>query len=226
MVGPSAWRRLSEGRQAGQQEQFLGFPQLALVAAKGAAALDPLSFVDRRNLGVGYLYLARYGEAAHAAHAALALAPGQQDGLILLCQSDSDLGNLAEAHAMEAQLAMSPAFAKGCAFDIALGEHETKRASAILEDFARDFREGELGAAQIGTMYAAAGDTGKAIVWFGRAYDLGEPGLFVIPGDRALPPDLFLQPGWKALRGRPLFVTWRTAHDRLANGVAASDPVN
>ena len=202
--------------------QFLGFPELALAAAEGAAALNPLSFVDHLNAGVAYYYLGKYGEAAKAAHAALALATGQPSGLVLLCAADARARNLAEARAIELQLAPSPSAAQGCAFDIALGTSSASEARRLVANVARDFPKDGIGPREIGGMYAAAGDTDSAITWFARAYDLREIEFFTIRYDRTIPPELFAQAGWKTLTDRPLYQAWQSAHDRLANDLAGS----
>ena len=202
--------------------QFLGFPELALAAAKGAVTLNPLSFADHLNTGVAYYDLGRYGEAAKAAHAALALVAGQPSGLALLCGADARGGNLAEARGVELQLASSPSAAQGCAFDIALGARSATDAQRIVTNFSRDFPNGGMGAAEIGGMYADAGDTNSALAWFGRAYDRSEIEFFTIRFDRTIPPELFAQPGWKVLANRPLYQAWQSAHDRLANELAGS----
>ena len=74
----SRMRAISPNSNTVQHEMFryyqlLGFPDRALDAARGAAALDPLSVVDRLNVASAAIHVARNGEAAEAAQAALAL---------------------------------------------------------------------------------------------------------------------------------------------------------
>lgn len=200
--------------------QLLGFPERALTAAQGAAVLDPLSFVDHLNVAAAYIHLARFNDAADASRAALALVSDQPDVLALLCTSEAHLGHLSEARTLEVRLAHDPGAALGCAFDIALGAHRVDEADAIMDRLARSFPQGDLAATDIGDMYAVAGDSAKAVAWLTRAYDLKEFALFTVAYDRAIAPEFFAQPGWKALSGRPLFQAWHAAHDRLAEDLS------
>jgi TolB-like protein len=198
--------------------QILGFPDRALEAARGAAALDPLSVVDRLNVAAAATHIARYGEAAAAAQAALALHAHHSYVEALLCTAYAHTGRLAEAKAIEADFvkAKDADDAEGCAFDIAIGEMRLDDARRIVDGMAAKIATSGMPAADIADNYALAGAYPNALLWLGRAYDAREYQLFTIGFDRAISPKFFTEPGWKALIQRPLFMDWQAAHNRLA----------
>jgi hypothetical protein len=144
--------------------------------------------------------------------------------LSVLCEADARERRFTEARQIEQKLAAG--VAQGCAFDIAIGEHRSADADAIMEKLAGSFPQGDLGASSIGNMYADAGETGKALTWFARAYETREFGLFTIAYDRGIAPEFFALQGWKALADRPLFQGWRVAHDQVEKEFAASSLQN
>jgi TolB-like protein/tetratricopeptide (TPR) repeat protein len=203
--------------------QILGFPDRALDAARGAAALDPLSVVDRLNVAAAAIHVARYGEAAAAAQAALALHSHHNYVEAQLCTAYAHTGRLDEARAIAARFASAgdDDDAGFCRFDIAIGEMRLDDARRIVDGMAARFSGLDLPAADIGDNYAVAGDTQKALAWLERAYDAREYQLFTIHTDRAIAPRFFAEPRWVALTQRPLYRDWRQAHDRLARELAA-----
>ena len=79
---------------------FLGFPDRALQAARGAAQLDPLSVADHLNVTDALLHMARFGEAASAAEAALLLHADQPYIRAQLCTAYAHTGYLSQARAI------------------------------------------------------------------------------------------------------------------------------
>lgn len=203
--------------------QILGFPDRALGAARGAAALDPLSVVDRLNVAAAATHLARYGEAAAAAQAALDLHAHHSYVEALLCTAYAHTGRLAEAKAIKAGFvdANDMDDAEGCAFDIAVGEMRLDDARRIVDGMAAKVATSGIPAADIGDNYALAGAYPSALLWLGRAYDAREYQLFTIGFDRAIAPRFFAEPGWRTLTQRPLFKDWQAAHERLTRELAA-----
>lgn len=203
--------------------QLLGFPDRALEAARGAAALDPLSVVDRLNVAAAAIHVARYGEAAAAAQAALALQSHHDYVEAQLCTAYAHTGRLDAARAIAARFsaANDNDDAQACAFDIAVGESRFDDARRIVDGMAARFSSLDLPAADIGDSYAVAGDSEKALDWLERGYEAREYQLFTIHTDRAIAPQFFAAPRWKALTQRPLFRDWQQAHDRLARELAA-----
>ena len=206
--------------------QALGFPEEALAAAKGAAQLNRLSFVDLLNIAAADNHLNRFADAAKAGEDARALEPNSPDVISYLCTAYAHGNQPAKAHAMEQQLmAMGQAaYVQGCRFDIAISEGRKKEAIAILDKLAGQYPNGGLAATDLGDSYAGSGDYPAAINWLNKAYDAREYYLFAITSDKGVPPDFFETPGWKALWQRPLTIEWRAAHDALAADLAAPRP--
>lgn len=204
--------------------QILGFPDRALEAARGAAALDPLSVVDRLNVASAAIHVARYGEAAAAAQAALALHSNLSYVEAQLCTAYAHTGRLDDARAIQARFtkANDSDDADGCAFDIAIGEMRLDDARRIVDGMAAKFSTLDLPAADMGDNYAVAGDHPNALIWLQRGYDAKEFQVFTIGTDRAIAQSFFAEPGWKALLRQPLFKDWQAAHDKLARDLAAS----
>ncbi len=205
--------------------QILGFPERALEAARGAAALDPLSVVDRLNVAAAATHIAHYGEAASAAQSALALHAHHAYVEALLCTAYAHTGRLDDARAIAAEFskANDRDDAEGCAFDIAVGDMRMADARKIVDGMASRFSSLDMPAADIGDDYAVAGGSESAFPWLQRAYDAKEYQLFTIGFDRAIPPEFFGKPGWKALSQRPLFKDWQAAHDKLASELASAE---
>ncbi len=203
--------------------QLLGFPELALAAARGAVKLDPLSFVDRLNVAAALNHVARFGKSAAAANDARALEPNQPYILAILCTGYAHSGRLNDARAIGAKLvaAKDQSDADGCDFDIAVGEHRLDDARTIMDKLASQFPDGDLAATDLGDSYAVAADYPDAVKWLARAYDLKEFALFTIPFDKAIAPAFFDEPGWKAIEQKPLYVDWQNAHDSIAADLAA-----
>ncbi|HEY1638454.1 MAG TPA: hypothetical protein VGF62_08020 [Rhizomicrobium sp.] len=203
--------------------QVTGFPEEALHAAQGAAQLNRLSLVDRLNVAVAFLHLARWNEAAKAAEDALALSPGQPDVLDSLCEAYSRSNRLADARKVQTRLSnmREAEAASDCAFAIAIGEGNLKMARAMTDKLAAQFPHGDYGALDIGDDYAIAGAYPEAIKWLTRSYDQHEFTFFTLPYDRAIAPAFFQTRGWKALWQRPLVQQWQAAHDQIARDVAA-----
>jgi len=96
-------------------------------------------------------------------------------------------------------------------------------ARKIVDGMASRFSSLDMPAADIGDDYAVAGGSESAFPWLQRAYDAKEYQLFTIGFDRAIPPEFFGKPGWKALSQRPLFKDWQAAHDKLASELASAE---
>ena len=203
--------------------QFLGFSDAALDAARGAAKLDPLSFVDRLNVAAGLLHNGRYAETMAAAQDALALTPDVPYVLSLLCSAATHRGDLAAARAARDKLiaVKSNVSLHNCEFQIAVAQGRTAEAKAIIHQLAQTFSKGGPSATELGENYAIVGDYPRALQWLTRAYDSGEYLLFLIPGEKVIPPAFFEYPGWKALYARPLFDAWRQARVRVAADLGA-----
>lgn len=197
--------------------QIMGFPERALIAARSASELDPLSFVDKLNVAAALIHLARFPEAAGAAQAALKLEPDQPYVQSQLCTGYARGGRSADARKLADQFKAKglDEIYQGCMFDIAVGENRSADAEKILDAFAAQFPNVGMSATDIADNYAAAGIFEKAMTWLDRAYDAKEFALFTIPYDAAIAPAFFQTPKWKAFWNRPLIKDWQAAHDRL-----------
>jgi TolB-like protein len=210
---------------------FMGFPDLAQAAAKGAARLDPLSFADRFNTASFLLHAARFPEAIDAARSALTLRPHQPVALALLCVAAANAGQAALASATADDLAHGQAGGtKGsvdetagplCNFALAMAQRRAGNAEKIVDSLAAGFPQSGIGAYDLGEKYAIAGDFKKADAWFSRSYDDRDFLIFLLPGDKLVPQAFRDSPQYKALLAQPLFREWSEAHDQLASDLAA-----
>lgn len=210
---------------------FMDFPDLALAAVKGAAWLDPLSFVDRFNTAAFLLHDARFPEAVQASTSALALRPHHPVALAILCVAAANAGQLPLAHKVENELSHSDvnrsrrseddAAEPLCASAIDIAEHRWDDAKRIIDKLAQGFPQSGVSASELGDKYAIIGEIRKADFWFTRSYDNREFRLFLLPSDRLVPDSFRDTPQYKALLDRPLFRDWSRAHEQLASDLAA-----
>jgi hypothetical protein len=175
-------------------------------------------------LAAAAIHIARYGEAASAAHAALSLHAHNSYVEALLCKAYAHTGRLAEAKAIDSGFVKvrNVDDAEGCAFGIAVGEIRLDDARKIVDSMVAEVSSSGVPSADIADYYAMAADYRSALHWLGRAYDAREYQLFTIGFDRAIAPEFFAEPGWKALTQRPLFRDWQAAHGRLGREFAAA----
>jgi TolB-like protein len=202
---------------------FLGLPDRALEAAKGAAQLDPLSAVDRSNVAAALIHTARFGEAASAAEAALAHADRPYIRA-QMCTAYAHTNRLAQAQAIARNFAASndKTSQAGCLFDIAVGSGHLADAQKIVDSLAAQYPNIGMTAADLGDCYAVAGDNRNAVTWLQRAYDQKDFLLFTIPSDKTIPQAFFASGDWKGLVRQPLFRDWQAAHDSLVSELAHS----
>jgi TolB-like protein len=211
--------------------EFMGFPDLALAAAEGAARLDPLSFSDRFNVATFLLHDARFSQAIVATKAALALRPHQPVALAVLCVSAANAAQLDLAYATENELTLSGK-TKGahsaddtsdalCRFAIAAAERRLDRAHAIVDELAGGFPRSGIGAYDLGEKYSIVGDFQKAGFWFSRSYDNKGFLMFLLPGDKLVPSRFRNSPEYRTIIDQPLFRNWQAAHEAVAHDLAA-----
>lgn len=202
--------------------QILGFPDRALVAARGAAELNPLSFVDKLNVAAALIHIARFDEAAIAAQQALKLQPDQPYVKSMLCTAYARSNRVAEARAIADEFSRANAkdLSEGCLFDIAVGEKRLVEAGKIMDGIAAKYPAIDFSATDLGDNYAVAGHFDKASTWLERAYADKEFALFTIPYDAAISREYFETPRWKTLWSRPRVLDWQAAHDKLAAEIA------
>jgi TolB-like protein/tetratricopeptide (TPR) repeat protein len=199
--------------------QFTGFPELALDAARDAAKLDPLSIVDKLNVAAALEHNGQFGEAAKVANAALVLSPGQAYLEQILCTSAARSGDWSAARRAETTLvaAHNQAGADGCALQTKIAQGRLREARELTAKLAASFSHDGPTASEIAEDYAECGDFQSAGDWLGRAYDAKEFLIVLFAYESVVPRDFFATPQWNALMSRPLFVTWRDAHDDVAS---------
>jgi TolB-like protein len=198
--------------------QFLGFPDLALEAARGAAKLDPLSAPDRINIAAGLIHTGRFAEAAAAARAGLALAPEHPVLTGMLCTAAAWSSDRATAERSEAKLnALHDTLnADYCKFEMAAAAKRVNDAKATADRLASTFSHGGASATDLVVDYAMCGDFKTAGKWLERSDALKESYIVLIPSEKLVPESFFDTPEWTAIYARPLFTAWRAAHDEVA----------
>lgn len=198
--------------------QHLGFPEQALEAAQGASLLDPLSEVDRLNVIVALIHLARFGEAATIARDALNRMPNHVYIRAILCTAYAHSGEIKKARVIADQFSKThdKADSDGCRFDIALSTGKLDDARRINNAFAAQYPDGPMDAVSLAYNYVIMGDAQAAVRWMEQAYSRRDFEMFALPFDRSIPQSVLVNPGWKALMQKPLFRDWQAAHDQLA----------
>jgi adenylate cyclase len=213
--------------------EFMAFPDLALAAAQSAARLNPLSFADRFNVETFLLHDARFSDAIVAGRAALAQIPHQPVALAVLCVAAANAGQSELAHTTEKELSQSEGIGQAhsaddtsatlCEFALAAAEHRVREARTIIDNLAKGFPQSGIGAYDLGEKYTIVGDFEQAGLWFNRSYDSGDFLIFLLPGDKLVPPAFRDCPEYRALLDRPLFRNWQAAHDAVADDLATRD---
>lgn len=203
--------------------QYLGFPDLALVAASGAAKLDPLSFVDRLNVVAALFQTGNFSDAISAAQSALNLEPNNPEVLMQLCAVAAHVGDIRTALAAEQKLSnIGDEFnSKTCQLYISVAVGRRSEAREIVDHLAQTYLRGGIRASEIAWDYLFVGDFRRATHWLDLAYERKELQLFLLPVDKYLQPAVFESRAWKDFYRRPLFESWRKAHDGVAADIAA-----
>lgn len=200
---------------------YMGLPDLALSAARRAADLDPLSFIDRSNLAHYAVYTGDTAEAMKYAREAAALQPGSVPALSILCEVAAAAHDFAEANRMLAQLKIATADETrvgdraACEFWIAAHSGNKAVSRQIVEGAIQGYPGNGVMAGDISTGYRYLGDSDKARQWYVRALDHRElvlPMLHFANG----PATMFGEPAWLEVRKRPEVVAWENARIRIA----------
>lgn len=200
---------------------YMGLPDLALSAARRAAELDPLSFIDRSNLAHYAVYVGNTAESMKFAREAAALQPGSEPALSVMCEAAAAAGDFDEANRMLAQLTIATADdtrvgdRAACQFWIAAHSGNKAISRQIVEGAIQGYPGNGVMAGDISTGYRYLGDSDKAREWYVRALDKRElvlPMLHFANGPTAM----FGEPAWQEVRNRPEVVAWENARSRIA----------
>jgi len=201
---------------------YLGLPDLAVSAARRAAELDPLSYIDRSNLANYSLAGGQPEQALKYAREASELQPGSTGGLGVLCEALSAAKNFTEANRVLDQITTLTADdarvgdRAACQFWVAAYSGDKKVAGGIVEEVVSGFPGNGVSAFDISTGYRTMGENGKALHWYVRAIDNRElaalPAPYLVKGPR----EVFQQPDWVAARNRPEVIAWENARKKIA----------
>lgn len=201
--------------------QYMGFPKVALEARRRAVQLDPLSFSYRNNLGAAQWHVGQRSEAIATLGRAFELQPNHLAILRELCAFNATAGRLNEARRYPPLIAALNnshfRWVGGeCQIEIALAEHKLAEARRLLDH--GDWKSFDL--AELGALYARAGDMHHAMKLFSKAYDRHQPWLIWIRYDTVTPRAVLADARWRALWHRPLLAQWQRYHDRIAAELA------
>ena len=201
--------------------QYMGFPKLALEVRRQAVQLDPLAFSYRNNLALAQWHLGRLKDAIATAGTALELQPNHLAVLRELCAFHAAVGNMGQARHYAQLIEGShnthfPWVGADCQIEIAFGESRIAQARGLIDHLDRKGFD----IAELGLLYARAGDLSQAMKFFSEAYDTRNQGLIWIRYDAGTPKNLPDDLRWQALWRRPLLVEWQHYHDRIAADLA------
>jgi serine/threonine-protein kinase len=200
---------------------YLGLPDLAIAAARRAADLDPLSYIDRSNLANYALAHGQAKQAVELAREASELQPGNTGGLAVLCEALSAQKSFEEANRILAQLATLTADDPkvgdrvACQFWVAAFSGDTKTARGIVDQVAPGFPGNGVTAFDISTGYRIMGDDDKALQWYVRSIDNRELVALPAPYLAKGPRDMFALPNWIEARKRPDVIAWENARTKI-----------
>jgi tetratricopeptide (TPR) repeat protein len=200
----------------------MGLPDLAIDAAKRAAELDPLAFIDRANIAVFAVSQNRFGEAIASAREALALQPGGVEPLGILCEVLAASKQFDEARRVQAQIATLSDEAKqpgphaACTFWIAVNYGNTAEARSVMAEIVAHYPGNGVMAGDISTGYRVLGENDEALKWYIRALDAREVAMLQSPYFAKGPREVFGTRAWLDIRNRADVQTYETARARIA----------
>jgi TolB-like protein/Tfp pilus assembly protein PilF len=201
---------------------YMGLPELAIDAAKRAAKLDPLSFIDRTNLATFAITRRRFDEALANAREGLDLQPGNLDAMSAMCEVLSAAGKFGDAKKMYSrlQLQTEPGNDAGpvtaCQFWIAAYSGDRETAAKIVEMIVAGWPQNGITAGDISTGYRFLRQDDKARMWYARALDGRELAMLQLPYFGKGPLEMFRKPDWIAVRDRPEVQAWEVARKKIA----------
>lgn len=201
---------------------YLALPDLAVAAARRAADLDPLSYIDRSNLANYALARGTPEEAVKVAREASDLQPGSTGGLAVLCEALAASKDFDEAQRVLVQITTltidDPRVGDrvACQFWIAAYSGNRKVALGVVDELGPGFPGNGVPAFDISTGYRIIGENDKAFEWYVRAIDHRELPALPAPYLSKGPRDVFGQSKWIAARKRPEVIAWENARTRIA----------
>jgi adenylate cyclase len=202
----------------------LQLPERWLAEHERAEVLDPLSPLDRGNIGEALHMLGRDEDAIPEYQGALTLDPNMAFSLSGLCAAYANAGRLSEARTILNDRLVAADSVRGfytvqCSASIANREADARtKLLSIARDAERGYAEGSVNPGLVGLIYAFAGDFGAALNWFQKAINEHDLRFFqntAEPGMQALKSD----PRWQSFMQQPALQEWtRIRQDVIARG--------
>ncbi|HEX4159241.1 MAG TPA: winged helix-turn-helix domain-containing protein [Rhizomicrobium sp.] len=198
----------------------LHLPERCLAEHRRAVSLDPLSALNRGNIGDSLHYLCRDEEAIPEFRKALALDPNMAFVLSGLCASFVGAGRLQEAKAMRQRLVAADGedgfYTMRC--DALIASREPDGAAQLVSLARRaehGYTAGSVNAALVGLIYALAGEFDVALEWFQRSINDHDLRFFQNTAEPLLPAVLKSDPRWHAFMEQPMLREWRLIRARI-----------
>jgi tetratricopeptide (TPR) repeat protein len=191
----------------------LQLPARCLTEHLRAVSLDPLSAVNRGNIGDSLHYLSRNREAISEFRKALALDPNMAFVLSGLCASYLGTGRLQEAKVMRHRLVAADGedglYTVRC--DALIASREPEGAAQLVQLARRaehSYSAGSINAALVGLIYALAGEFDVALEWFQRSINDHDLRFFQNTAEPLLPAALKSDSRWHAFMQQPMLREW------------------
>ncbi len=200
---------------------YMGLPELTVAAARRAADMDPLSFIDRSNLANYSLAQGDVEKTIAYAHEAAALQPGAVASLVLLCEAYAAAKKFDTAKRLLMQIttltAGDPQVGDRAACEFWIASYAGKKdvARGIVDGIVPGFPQNAVPASDISTGYRFIGADDEALKWYVRAIDRHEMNILPMPYFAKGPARVFTTPAWINARKRPAIVDWEQARSKI-----------
>lgn len=201
---------------------YMALPELTVTAARRAADMDPLSFIDRSNLSLYLLARGNVEKAIVYADEAASLQPGAVASLVLQCEAYAAGAKFDAAKRLLTQISTLTAGdprvgdRAACEFWIASYSGQTAIARAIVDGVVPGFPQNGVPANDISTGYRFIGANDEALKWYVRAMDRQELNVLPMPYFAKGPTQVFTTPAWMNARKRPDIENWELARRKIA----------
>jgi TolB-like protein/Tfp pilus assembly protein PilF len=204
----------------------LQLPELCLREHRIAVELNPLSALDRGNMGESLHMLGREEEAIPEYSKSLTLDPKMAFSLSGLCVSYANTGRLEAAKALHNnRLAVSDG-ADGfysIRSNAIITYNETGGGEGMLplaHDAEQKYLAGSVNPGLVGLIHTFAGNFDAAISWFQKSIDEHDLRFFQNTAEPSIPAAFKSDPRWRLFMQQPALQEWaRVRNDVIARGV-------
>ena len=198
----------------------LHLPARWLDEHRQAAALDPLSALDRENIAEALHALGRNDEAIMEYQRALTLDPDLVFTLAQLCVSYAERGSVEDAKKIlnDRLIAVDGEgnYSTRCRAAIAGRAPDPNKAlRALAQKAERANQAGKVSESLVGLIYAQAGDFAVALEWFRKATAVHDSRFFQNTIGNVLPAALIADPRWKALLNDATLQEWKQTRSMI-----------